>query len=132
MGLFVDLYRATDVRAITRKLAILDNVEMSSSVMPSAKYSSLLSGLILDKGSTAMRGPPSDELIRIFDTCTTVADLTGAEDYDSELKELREPGQGLSNGLVFSKIYFDKKNWSILCNKAPFGRQRSNEAYDQK
>ena len=47
----------TDVLAMTRKPAILESVEISSSVMPSAKYSSRLSELMLESGRTAMRGP---------------------------------------------------------------------------
>ncbi len=54
-GLGIPLYHMMEVRAMTLKPAILDRVEMSSSVMPSEKYSSLGSGLIFVKGRTARR-----------------------------------------------------------------------------
>ena len=40
---------------MTRKPCTVEMVEMSSSVMPSAKYSSFVSGLMLLKGRTAIR-----------------------------------------------------------------------------
>jgi len=49
------LYLATDVRAMTPRPLILDAEDMSSSVIPSAKYSSRESELILSKGRIAIR-----------------------------------------------------------------------------
>ncbi len=53
-GLAVPLYLITEVRAMTLRPAILETVDMSSSVMPSEKYSSLGSALILASGRTAI------------------------------------------------------------------------------
>ena len=56
---FIDL-SAPEVREITLSPLIPDTVEMISSVKPSAKYSSLGSGLMFANGSTAIRPwPPS-------------------------------------------------------------------------
>ena len=52
-GLGFFLYRITDVLEITSIPRMLDIVEMSSSVIPSAKYSSFGSGLMFTNGSTA-------------------------------------------------------------------------------
>jgi hypothetical protein len=43
-----------EVREVVLRSLILETVEMSSSVIPSAKYSSPLSGLMLEKGRTAI------------------------------------------------------------------------------
>src|SRR5208283_4744844 len=58
-----DLKRIADVREIVLNSPILDTAEMSSSLRPSAKYSSLGSGLMFVNGRTAIRfllGAPSD------------------------------------------------------------------------
>jgi len=51
----VPLYLTTEGLAITPRFAMLDRVVISSSVIPSAKYSSLLSGLRFSRGRTARR-----------------------------------------------------------------------------
>ena len=51
----VPLYPITEVLEITLRPLIPETVEITSSVIPSAKYSSLGSGLKLAKGRTAMR-----------------------------------------------------------------------------
>ena len=48
------LYFMTEVREITVSSGILEIAEMSSSVIPSAKYSSFGSGLMLANGRTAI------------------------------------------------------------------------------
>ncbi len=57
-----DLYWLTEVRAMTRSSRILERLLINSSVRPSAKYSSLGSGLMFARGSTARRarGPPRE------------------------------------------------------------------------
>ena len=55
IGFLVALYRAIDVLAITPSPAILESLEISSSVIPSAKYSSAGSALMFAKGNTAIR-----------------------------------------------------------------------------
>jgi hypothetical protein len=51
----VSLYCITEVRAITERSCNRDSFEISSSVIPSEKYSSSGSALMLANGSTATR-----------------------------------------------------------------------------
>ena len=55
MLLPVSLYCMIEVRAITVRSCSRDSLEISSSVMPSEKYSFSASALMLTNGSTAMR-----------------------------------------------------------------------------
>ena len=55
MLLPVSLYCMIEVRAITVRSCSRDSFEISSSVMPSEKYSFSASALMLTNGSTAMR-----------------------------------------------------------------------------
>ncbi|OLD13151.1 MAG: hypothetical protein AUI50_03125 [Crenarchaeota archaeon 13_1_40CM_2_52_14] len=53
------MYLITDVLEITFSFPIFERVEINSSVIPSAKYSSFGSGLMFMKGRIAIRSLPA-------------------------------------------------------------------------
>src|SRR2546425_11411895 len=70
MGFLVSLYLITEVRAITLSPAIFERAEMSSSVMPSEKISSLASWLMFASGRTA--------ILRLSGCCCKILLLSSA------------------------------------------------------
>src|SRR5207245_8505230 len=83
-GLVRPLYLIMDVRAITPRLLILESVAISSSVMPSEKYSSLGLGLMFANGRTAIRFLSSCVDGEILSSCQGSATLyssTGAPTF---------------------------------------------------
>ncbi len=83
-GFVVRLYRITEVREMTRSPGTLPSCVISSSVMPSAKYSWLGSPERFSSGSTAMEairggGPRSDSRTQVqAKTTATMASAAAA------------------------------------------------------
>src|SRR5207247_4869956 len=90
---FSPLNRITEVLATTLRPPILDRTAISSSVIPSEKYSSAGSGLILAKGRIAIllasRLPDKAATVAshgITILYTSIDELTRSEEHTSELQ----------------------------------------------